>query len=95
MAPLPVRAFRLLLVLLTTVAVGACTSSSKTGRKAVHPVRGKVLYKDKPPAGAFVVFVPATEPPQPVDPRPRATVQAVGTIQLFTNEADDGAAAGV
>ena len=83
----------LLLILVLPVGPGGC-SSATDGRTPVHPVSGKVLFRDQPAVGAVVFFVPANEPPDPVDPRPHGTVQADGTFKLTTYEPDDGAPAG-
>ena len=77
------------------VALAGCGSSSPTGnQKPVHPVRGEVYFGTKPAAGAFVVFVPVSEPPDAPDPRPRGHVNEDGSFRLSTYGVDDGAPAG-
>jgi hypothetical protein len=90
----PARSGGLVLAFCLPIALGGCSSSGKDGRKPVHRVSGKVLFRDQPAVGALVVFIPANEPPEPVDPRPRGTVQADGTFKLTTYEPDDGAPVG-
>jgi hypothetical protein len=82
--------FLLLLLLLA----GCGSSSSVEGRKPVHPVKGQLFVGEKPANGAFVLFVPANEPANNPDPRPRATVDASGSFQLSTYGENDGAPAG-
>ncbi len=60
----------------------------------MHPVRGKLFVQDKPAVGAFVLFFPVHEPAEAKDPRPRAEVDADGSFQLSTYDANDGAPAG-
>lgn len=85
----------LVLACLLLVFVTSCSSSGDKGdRKPVHPVRGQVFVKDKPAAGAFVVFIPVEEPPQPKDPRPRAEVEPDGSFALSMYGEKDGAPVG-
>src|SRR5437773_6246299 len=76
--------------------IGACGGSnqSKANRKPVHPVRGQLFVGGKPAAGAFVFFVPVNEPPEPVDPRPRAEVGADGWFDVNMYGNKDGAPVG-
>jgi hypothetical protein len=62
------------------------------GGRRLHPVRGKVVYKDQTPlTGGLVVF-------EAVDPAARVSadgpIQADGTFRLRTDQAGDGAVAG-
>lgn len=93
-----VRWQRLVLCALTALyASGGCSSSSPhefKNKKPVHAVQGKVEMGGKPAAGAFVLFVPRSEPAENPDPRPRATVQPDGSFTLSTYGENDGAPAG-
>jgi hypothetical protein len=85
------------LALLTTLLLlGACTGSNQptANRKPVHPVRGQLLVAGKPATGAFVFLVPIDEPPEPTDPRPRATVADDGSFDMSMYGDKDGAPAG-
>src|SRR5438874_5686931 len=75
---------------------GACTGSNQStaNRKPVHPVHGQLLVGGKPAAGAFVFFVPLNEPPEPTDPRPRATVSSDGSFDVSMYGDKDGAPVG-
>jgi hypothetical protein len=81
---------------LLAVGLASCSGGSAppAGQKPVFPVRGQVFVGDKPAVGAFVLFVPVGEPADPIDPRPRAEVQADGSFQLSTYGDNDGAPAG-
>lgn len=81
-------------LLLVFLALGCGSSSTPSGQKPVHPVRGQVLVDGKPAVGAFVLFIPAQEPVGTPDPRPRATVNEDGSFTLSTYGTDDGAPAG-
>jgi hypothetical protein len=73
------------------VTLLACCGCS--GEPRTYPVRGKVLYKGQPAAGAKVIF----EPKNNSDPRalrPTATVIADGSFTLSSREPGDGAPAG-
>lgn len=94
MVTLP-RVFRLrtwivLPALLATAVLGV---SCGDGRRAVYPVRGQVLYEDKPTPGALVIFHPVNDP-DPTAPRPVARVNADGSFAPTTYTTDDGAPAG-
>lgn len=81
--------------LLSAACFVGCGSTQPTeARKPVHPVRGQVLVGGKAAVGAFVLFIPALEPPNTPDPRPRATVNEDGSFALSTYGAEDGAPAG-
>ncbi len=60
---------------------------------AVYPVRGIVLYRGEPAAGAKVVIY-ATDRDDPRIPFPTGVVQPDGSFQLTSYEANDGAPAG-
>src|SRR5262245_52453436 len=66
------------------------------GRKAVYPVRGKVLVGVKPPVGALVVLhpVPEADPADWPEGFPRALVQEDGAFHVYTYATGDGAPAG-
>ncbi len=70
-------------------AQGACRA--KSDRLPVFPVRGKVLFRGQPAAGASVVFIPLADVRAP---KAQGTVAADGAFQLSTYELSDGAPAG-
>ena len=76
--------------------VSACSKGpqSSENRKPVHPVHGQLFVGGKPAGGAFVLFVPVNEPPEPVDPRPRSEVAPDGSFDLNMYEEKDGAPVG-
>jgi hypothetical protein len=76
------------------IALAGCGSGSSLPAKPVHPVRGKLLIAEKPPNGAFIVFIPVNENPDAPDARPRATVGENGEFQLSTYGENDGAPVG-
>ncbi|HXG08886.1 MAG TPA: hypothetical protein VNK04_03785 [Gemmataceae bacterium] len=82
------------LVLVCLFLLAAASCSSKDNRKPVYPVKGRVLFQDKPAAGAFVVFVPVNESAEPTDPRPGGYADKDGFFTLSTYGANDGAPAG-
>src|SRR5436309_2392012 len=69
------------------------TSCGKSDRRPVYAVQGKILYRGKPPAGAFVTFHPRDDS-DPGAPRPTAQVETDGTFRLSTYLSADGAPAG-
>jgi len=72
----------------TLLACCGCSTGSRT-----YPVRGKVLYKGQPAAGAKVIF----HPKQDADlkaPHPGGIVAADGFFTLTSYKPDDGAPAG-
>lgn len=79
----------LVLLLISGILTTACKQSSVK----LHPVKGKVTYKNKPTEGASVVF-------QPVNgvsadhPMAYADVKADGSFQLRTEPQGEGAVAG-
>jgi hypothetical protein len=85
----------ILTALLLTLTGVSCSSKKDVyaQRKPVHPVKGKVLYQNKPAAGAQVLFIPEKESPEG-DPRPRAEADKEGMFTLTTYDSDDGAPAG-
>jgi hypothetical protein len=87
---------RLLPGIVLLLAGLACSSSNNdvADRKPVYPVRGKVLWGDKPAARAFLILFPINEPAEPKDPRPRGEVDRDGSFSLSTYGAGDGAPAG-
>jgi hypothetical protein len=73
----------------------ACSSSSTPGdRKPVYPVRGQIFFDRKPAAGAFLQFVPVSEPADSKDPLPHAYADSEGKFTLGTYAGEDGAPAG-
>jgi hypothetical protein len=75
------------------LAAGLGLSCANDGRRPVFPVRGQVLYEDKPTPGALVIFHPLNDP-DPRAPRPVARVGADGRFAPTTYRAEDGAPAG-
>jgi hypothetical protein len=76
---------RAALVLVLGLAVSGCGGS---GRVAVAPVEGKVLYRGEPLKFGAVTFQPAAGPPA------TGKIQSDGTFHLSTYGQDDGAAVG-
>lgn len=74
------------------VAVLGIASCGKDPNKP-YPVRGIVLFNDKPAEGAVVTFVP-TANTDPKALRPSGVVLEDGTFQLSTKKTFDGAAVG-
>jgi hypothetical protein len=75
------------------VAVAAlATASCGGGGPKLHPVKGSVLYQDKPAAGATVVFQPVNSTPE--SPMPSGVVGEDGTFTLKTHPHGDGAPSG-
>jgi hypothetical protein len=67
------------------------SSCGREGPK-LHPVRGQVLYDDKPAEGATVVFHPVN--PNPDSPRPSGVAAKDGTFTLSTYPHGTGAPEG-
>ena len=92
----PPRVFRFR-ALTTGVAVVLAAvvgvSCQGDGRRPVFPVRGQVLFENKPTPGALVIFHPVNDP-DPRAPRPLARVAANGSFALTTYGNEDGAPAG-
>jgi hypothetical protein len=87
------------LVLRRSLAVGLaastlfCASCGNSGRKAVYPAHGQVLFEGKPLPYAFVVFHPLGETgTNPV--RPVGQGKYDGGFQLTTYDTHDGAPEG-
>jgi hypothetical protein len=76
---------------LVACAALSSTSCAKSGPK-LYPVRGKVLYLDKAPEGATVVFQLTGNAPDA--PKPTGVVAADGTFSLKTHPHGEGAPAG-
>jgi hypothetical protein len=85
------RTRAVLTALLLAAVLG--TSCANDGRRPVFPVRGRVLFEDKPTPGALVLFHPLNDP-DPRAPRPVARVAADGSFAPTTYRTDDGAPAG-
>jgi hypothetical protein len=87
------KSVELAIAALLALCVSACSTGpkSKEVRKPVHPVHGQLLVGGKPAAGAYVFFVPVNEPPEPVDPRPRAEVGTDGAFHVNMYGDKDGA----
>jgi hypothetical protein len=83
--------FRATIVALVTAVL--LTSCSHRSLVEVHPVRGTVLYKDRPATGARVVFHPLGNV-ESGRPLPQATVEGDGSFRLSTYMQHDGAPAG-
>jgi hypothetical protein len=81
---------RLLSILALVMLGGACNKSTVK----LHPVKGKVLFKDQPADGAQIVFRPANEDPAAKLPTPYATVGADGGFTLRTEPHGEGALPG-
>lgn len=90
------KSVELAIAALLALCVSACSTGpkSKEVRKPVHPVHGQLLVGGKPAAGAYVFFVPVNEPPEPVDPRPRAEVGTDGAFHVNMYGDKDGAPVG-
>src|SRR3954464_12573957 len=67
-------------------AVAAILAASCGGGPKLYPVRGKVLYLDRPAEGAKVVFQPVNGGPD--SPMPSGTVGPDGTFTLRTQRGD-------
>ena len=67
-------------------------SSCGPGGPQLHPVRGQVLFQDKPADGALVVFHPVGADADAV--RPSAKVGPDGSFTLSTRKPEDGAPVG-
>jgi hypothetical protein len=79
--------------LLFCAAVLFSASCSGGNGKAVYPVKGKVLFQNRPAAGAVVFFHPQN-PSEKDAVRPQGTVGPDGTFELTTYSQNDGAPAG-
>jgi hypothetical protein len=80
-------------VAIALVVLGLAGASCGPKGPKLHPVRGKVLYLDKAPEGATIVFQP-TGNPAPDAPKPSGVVAADGTFTLKTYPHGEGAPAG-
>jgi hypothetical protein len=87
---LPLRTVTILPALLLAVLGMSCATD---GKRPVFPVRGQVLFENKPTPGALVILHPLNDP-DPRAPRPVARVGADGRFSPTTYSADDGAPAG-
>jgi hypothetical protein len=67
-------------------------SSCGSGGPQLYPVKGSVLYEDKPAEGATVVFHPVNG--QPDAPKPSGVVGKDGTFILRTHPHGEGAPEG-
>ncbi len=67
----------------------SCSSKPKL---ELFPVRGKVLFKDKPAAGVLLTFIPTADGTGKA-PRPIAMTEEDGTFSAVTND-EEGAPAG-
>ncbi|MCC6421834.1 MAG: hypothetical protein IT429_26755 [Gemmataceae bacterium] len=84
LVPLPLR----LCLLVTSLACISCS-----GGESLHPVEGKVLYKNEPAKGVVVTFHPRKAVNAITVVRPMALTEADGTFRLTTGQ-KDGAAEG-
>ena len=80
------------LLMLAAAAAAGCSSQKPDNRKAVFPVRGKLLVDQQPAPGALVILHPAGGESQAE--RPFGKVGQDGTFELTTYEGSDGAPAG-
>lgn len=78
--------------LLMAVVLVGCSSEKHDGRKAVFPVRGKLLVDHQPAPGAMIVLHPVNAAAQ--SERPFGKANSDGTFELTTYEGQDGAPAG-
>ena len=81
----------LCLILPTMFAMAAGCSDS--GRPAVFPVQGQVLFEGKPPVGAQVILHPVGKS-GPDAVRPTGQVDSAGKFTLTTYSSNDGAPEG-
>ena len=80
-------------ILRVAVAVAALAATScGGGGPNLYPVKGSVLYLEKPAAGATVVFQPLNSTPESL--MPTGVVGEDGTFNLKTPPHGDGAPAG-
>src|SRR5215208_1598658 len=84
---------RLILAALAALAFGGCGGASGPAKKVCYPVKGQLMVKGQPAAGAQVVLRPPN-PDQWEGGFPRATVAADGTFEIETYGNKDGAPAG-
>lgn len=88
------RSWRLLSVMAVfTAALLLCGCSSELAKKALYPVKGKVLVDGKPAVGA-TVFFKATSQDDGKTNTPVAEVMGDGTFEVCTYTAKDGAPVG-
>src|SRR5438552_412895 len=78
------------ILLLALVLAGGVGCSRK---QTCYPVRGRVLYKGQPVAGAFVIFYPKQDTGSTTITA-AGTTDAEGWFFLSTFDSDDGAPAG-
>jgi hypothetical protein len=74
------------------VAAALAAASCGPGGPKLHPVKGSVLYQEKPAEGATVVFQPVNSGPDSL--MPSGLVGPDGTFTLTTPPHGDGAPAG-
>jgi hypothetical protein len=80
-------------MILPLVLVAGLVSCSSGERVRLHPVGGKVLYKDKALAKAMVVFHPLGDYPDDL-PKPLAYTDAEGQFKMTTRRPGDGVPTG-
>src|SRR5262245_26961324 len=83
------RSVALLLLALLAELCASCSAN----RVRLHPVRGQVLYKNRPVERALVVFHPVGELPAGVQ-KAIAYTDAEGRFRLTTDKPGDGVPAG-
>jgi hypothetical protein len=77
------------------VGLAAAAGCDKSGKVAVHPVRGQVYYDGKPAAGVQVYLFPTAAPGVPDIPaNPHGQTGPDGTFAIGTYADADGAAEG-
>lgn len=91
MKPMPLG--RRVSPLLTTAALALALVSCGERRLAVFPVRGKMLYNNKPASGALVILNPVGET-DAKSVRPQAMVGDDGNFEMTTYKDKDGAPVG-
>lgn len=85
------RFWAIIAVVVTTLGMTSCSRNKPI---EVYPVRGKVLYQDKPATGAQVVLHALGTANREGRPLPQAIVNSDGTFRLSTYVQHDGAPPG-
>jgi hypothetical protein len=69
-------------------------SCGRSDGPPLYPVRGKVMYKGQPAAGATVIFRRQDPEPNTIPPVPAGQVDDDGSFSVAVDERGDGAPAG-